>query len=405
MNIKPNVLLLAAMDTKGREASFLKDCLERAGVEVWVMDVGIRGLSPMPVKFHRESVAQAGGSLLTEVQALKQEGRALDIMAQGARNLAMQIGGDLAGVIGLGGSMGTTLATAVMRAFPVGFPKMMISTMASRDTRPFVGTKDICMLHSVSDLAGLNRITRAVLRNGANALAGMAKAVHLDKTEARPVLALSTLGTTEACAAELRRILDGRGWEVVTFHTVGAGGAAMEEMIREGQAQAVLDLSLHELADNLFGGDYDAGPERGQAGASSGLPLILVPGNVDFLVTGPVEGAVDKFPGRPYHVHNAAITCIRTSREEMRVLAETTAELANRATGPVAVVVPDKGFSAFDHPEHGSMPDETSVAIFLETMESRLKSSITVQVQPYHINDTEFASILADTLQTLWSAR
>lgn len=404
MDIKPIVLLVAAMDTKGREALFLKDCLERAAVEVWVMDFGIRGRSPTPVRITRESVAQAGGSTLAEVQTLKQEGRALDIMAQGARLLAMEVGGELSGIIGLGGSMGTTLATAVMRAFPVGFPKMMISTMASRDTRAFVGTKDICMLHSVSDLAGLNRITRAVLRNGANALAGMSKAVYLDKTETRPCVALSTLGTTEACAAELRRLLDDRGWEVVTFHTVGAGGAAMEEMIREGQVQAVLDLSLHELADHLFGGDYDAGPERGRAAVARGLPLVLVPGNVDFLVTGPLAGAVDRFPGRSYHVHNAAITCIRTSREEMCVLAETTADLANRATGPVAVVMPGKGFSAFDHPDFGPMPDEAAVGLFLETVENRLKPTVPVRVAPYHINDTEFASILAETLQDLWSA-
>ena len=406
MERSPRVLLIAAMDTKGDEARYIKDCLEEAGVEVWILDGGVLGESSSPVRFDRRQTALAGGMPLDEVRTLGHEGRAIGVMARGAATMALSAAGDIDGIIGLGGSMGTTLCTEAMRAFPVGVPKMMITTMGSRDTRPFVGTRDICLLHAVVDLAGLNHVTRRILRNGAMSMAGMVKGYAMpNQGETGPSLAFSTLGTTEVCAQRLRRLLDERGFETITFHSNGAGGQAMEEMIGEGRVQAAIDLSLHELADHLFGGDYDAGPSRGRAAGLAGLPLVLAPGNIDFLVSGPLDQAQKKFPDRASHCHNPAITCMRTSRDEMNVMARTVADLANQARGPTALVVPLKGFSAFDHPEHGPLHDPGAPAAFVEALTGLLDPGVTMRAEEVHANDPEFADVLADTLDQVWSMR
>ena len=395
-------LLVATMDTKGREALFLAECLEKQNVTVVIMDAGIRGKSPVPVDITREEVAIAAGKTLKEVQTIGHEGKSLEIMVNGAIQLAKELYGrsKISGVIGLGGSMGTTLGTGVMRMFPVGFPKMMISTMASRDTRAFVGTKDIMMLHSVCDLAGLNRITRKILSNGAMALAGMIRHQHESPTEERPLVFVSTLGTTEACVQQIREALEEQGKEVVIFHTVGAGGKAMEEMVEHEEVAALVDLSLHEMADHRFGGDYDAGPDRGNTALKQKIPTVLVPGNIDFLVTGPLIAAQKQFPERPYHVHNAAITVVRTKREEIEHLAETLAQFCNQASGPLKIMVPMQGLSAFDH-EEGPLHDPEGPKLFAATMQSGLNDGINLELLPFHINDPEFGKAVIDAVKDL----
>lgn len=405
MKRKPAALLVATMDTKGQEALFVAECLARRGVEALILDGGIRGESPAPVAFRREAVAAAGGTTLAAVRALTNEGEALQVMCRGAAALAEQAfgAGRFQGILGLGGSMGTTLGTAVMRRFPVGIPKVMVSTMASRDTRAFVGTKDILMLHSVCDLIGLNRISRRVLRNGAHALAGMLAAPAAAEPESAAPVLVSTLGTTEACMQRLRAALAAAGHEVVVFHTVGSGGRAMEEILAGEQAAGVVDLSLHEIADHLFGGDYDAGADRGLAAMRRGVPAVLAPGNVDFLVSGPLESAARRFPGRPYHVHNAAITVFRTAREEMARLAERLAAICAEARGPVEVALPMGGFSAFD--SAGSpLYDPPAREIFAARLEALRPPGLAVTRRPEHINDPAFADFLAGRLLALQPA-
>lgn len=394
--------MVATMDTKGNEARFLESCMERAGVEVLIMDPGIKGQNTYPVAVSREAVARAAGKSLEEIQGLGHEGKALACMTSGAVRCAGELfqKKKFQGIIGLGGSMGTTLGTGVMRSFPVGFPKVMISTMASRNTRSFVGTKDIMMLHSVCDLSGLNRITRAVLENGALAMAGMVRERPAGSAESKPLVAMSTLGTTEACAVHVRRALEERGNEVVIFHTVGAGGEAMEEFIREGEVDAVIDLSLHELADHRYGGDYDAGPDRGKAALERGIPTLIVPGNIDFLVTGPQQEAETRFPNRPFHVHNAAITVVRTEREELDAIAREVAGLCNMGRGPRAVIVPTGGFSAFDSPD-GPLYDPQGPPLFVKTLKGLLKDDIPLETVSCHINDPEFGNILLEKIHRL----
>jgi uncharacterized protein (UPF0261 family) len=391
------------MDTKGQEALFLESRLKEAGIAVRILDAGIKGESPVATSIGRKEVARAAGNTLTAVQNIGHEGKSLEIMTNGAIACAQDLykQGKIQGVIGLGGSMGTTLGTGVMRSFPVGFPKVMISTMASRDTRAFVGTKDILMLHAVCDLAGLNRITRKILSNGALALAGMLQLPIRDAEKSEsPLVFISTLGTTEVCAHQVRQKLESEGKEVVVFHTVGSGGKSMEEMINDEDVSAVVDLSLHEIADHLFGGDYDAGPDRGSAALKKGIPCVLVPGNIDFLVTGPLKTAQAQFPDRRYHVHNAAITVVRTKPEEMVGLAKSIATLCNRAKGPLKILVPLKGFSAFDS-QAGPLYDPDAPGLFAEKLKDGLYDHFKLKLLPLHINDFDFAGAIIDTLDEL----
>ena len=402
VDVPARVLLVATMDTKGEEALYVKGCLEEAGVRVLILDAGIRGESRVPVEVTPEEVAKAGGKTIAQVRAMGHEGKALEVMIQGAVECARALFKErkVQGIIGLGGSMGTSLGSAVMRAFPLGIPKVMISTMASRNTRPFVGTRDILMLHSVCDLAGLNSITRRILHNGAMALAGMVKGSVEGETESKSFVALSTLGTTDACAQRVRQKLEKKGKEVVVFHTVGSGGAALEEMVREEEVEAVVDLSLHEIADHLLGGEYDAGPDRGSAALQKGIPTILVPGNLDFLVAGPLVHAQKLFPKRRYHVHNPAITVVRTEGKEMVILVHALAKLCHQAKGPVAILVPLGGFSAFDV-EKGPLYDPEAPKLFGYALKRELRGKVPLQMLPHHINDPEFADAVVQALEDL----
>ncbi len=400
MDKSHRVLIVATMDTKGKETLFLKECLDAEGIQVIIMDAGILGKNPFFVDISRDVVAEAAGSTLNEVQTIGHEGKALAIMIEGAIQCAKALyeKGEIDGVIEIGGSMGTTLGTAVMRTFPIGFPKVMISTMASKNTRPFVGTKDILMLHSVCDLSGLNRITRRVIREGGLALAGMVKGIKKHPVDTAPLVVLSTLGTTETCVQLLRMDFEKNGREVITFHTVGSGGEAMDELIRDEAVESVVDVSLHELGDHLFGGDYDAGPDRGRAALEKGVPTLLVPGNTDFLVTGPLAVAEQRFPGRRLHVHNAAITVVATAPEEMKAIASRTAELCTMAKGSVSVLIPMGGFSAFDSPG-GPLESPEIRYVFRQTIRAELPEGIQCQESRHHINDPEFAGVILESME------
>jgi uncharacterized protein (UPF0261 family) len=402
MGVSAGVLLVASMDTKGQEAQYVKECLEEEGIRVLLLDWGIRGTSRGAGDVTPEEVAKAGGKPLAQVQALGHEGKALEVMITGAVACAEALfdEGRVRGVIGLGGSMGTSVGSAVMRSLPLGIPKVMISTMASRNTRPFVGTRDILMLHSVCDLSGLNSISRRILRNGSMALAGMMKGFEEVETESKPFVALSTLGTTDACAQRVRRKLEEKGKEVVVFHTVGSGGAALEEMVREEAVEAVVEISLHEIADHLLGGDYDAGPDRGSAALQKGIPTVLVPGNLDFLVTGPLANAQKLFPKRRYHVHNPSITVVRTESKEMVILVHALAKLCHQAKGPVAILVPLGGFSAFDV-ERGPLYDPEAPKLFGQALKRELRGKVPLHLLPLHINDPEFADAVVQALEDL----
>lgn len=393
----PTVLLVATMDTKGEEVSYLSRCLEESGVQVLLMDVGILGESPVQAQISAREVAETAGFSLEELRMIKNEGKALEMMIKGAteRALSLYQGGKIQGLLSLGGSMGTDMGTSIMRAFPIGFPKVMISTLASHNTRPYVGTRDIMMLNAICDLSGLNRVTERVLKNGAMAVAGMAKAYSRYEKSSKPLILLSTLGTTEVCSQSIKRALERDGREVVVFHTTGTGGKALEEMVREEKVEAVIDISLTELGNHLIGGEYDAGTTRCQSALEKGIPVIFVPGNTDFFSTGPLSFAKQRFPGRHYHVHNAAITAIRVEHHETVKIAERLAMLCNAKKGPCVIIVPLGGLSSFDQPG-GPFHDPEAPLLFLNTLKKHLHQGTELHVSPHHVNDPMF---IAEVLQ------
>jgi len=400
---KSIVLLVATLDIKGDEVQYLILNLEKADVEVLLMDVGILGESPIRAQISAREVAKAAGWSLDQLRLVGNEGKALEIMIRGAteRALSLYRTGRIQGILSLGGSMGTDMGTSIMRAFPLGFPKVMISTLASHNTRPYVGTRDIMMLNAVCDLSGLNRITERVLKNGALAVAGMAKAYAEYGKPLKPLVLLSTLGTTEPCSQGIKRALEKEGREVVVFHTTGTGGKALEEMVREEEVEAVIDISLTELGNNLIGGEFDAGPTRGQTALEKGIPVIFVPGNTDFFSTGPLSFAKQRFPGRHYHIHNAAITAIRVELNETVKIAERLAALCNAGRGPRVILVPLSGLSSFDQPD-GPFHDPKAPGLFFETLKMHLHPGTELHAFPYHVNDPTFTMEVVRIWQMLY---
>jgi len=397
MKKSPGVLLIATMDTKMDEAVYIEKCLKKEGVSVIIMDPGIRGRPSYKIGVSRGQIARAAGKTLKEVRAVGNEAKALNLMIPGAIKCAHRLykEGKIDGIISLGGTMGTSIGTGIMRSFPFGVPKVMISTMASSNTRNFVGTKDIVMLHSVCDIAGLNRVTRSVLHNGALAVAGMVKGRKMPSVKEKQAVALSTLGTTDGCAAEVRKALEKDGYEVITFHTNGTGGRAMEEMISQTDIRGVIDLSLNEVVTHLFGGDFDAGPERGKAALKKRIPTVIAPGNIDFLVAGPMSEAKKRFPGKQLHSHNAAISAACVGRKEQEILARSLADTWNRAKGPLAVYVPIKGFSSYNSKE-GPFYHPKTPQYFTAVLKKALKKEVPLHILPHHINDIESAKAIVE---------
>ncbi len=392
MTGKPKVLLIMTLDTKEAEANFLKQCLEDGGAEVFVLDPSVRRTVREDSAITPDQIAAAVGKTMPEVRALNHEAKCLAIMVEGAIKCAHDLDkrAGLSGILAAGGSLGTTLGTAVMRTFPVGLPKLMISTMASGMTRPFVDTKDIAMLHSVCDVAGLNTITRRVFQNGALAVAGMAHGYEPAKPSGKPRVALSSLGTTEKCSAAIRKSLEEKGFEVMVFHTQGTGGVAMDEAIRDQDVSIAVNLSLIEVGDFLVNGLFSGGPDRCKSALEKGIPTIFVPGNIDFMVAGPVDDAHARWPGRRYHVHNPTLTAVRAEAGEFRNVAEHMAGLIKKAKGPVVFMVPMLGFSNHDS-EQGHLHDPSLPPVFAEHIRKVLPAEVPVTTYPYHINDEAFA--------------
>jgi uncharacterized protein (UPF0261 family) len=405
MGDRPKVLMVVTLDTKATEARFVRQCLEDCGLDVCHLDPSVRETAEKGADITPDDVAAAAGKTMSEVRSLNHEAKCLEIMTRGAIHCARELHqkSGLSGIIGVGGSMGTGLATAVMRSFPFGMPKVMVSTMASGMTRPFVGTKDIMMMPSICDVAGLNAVTRRVFQNSALALAGMAHGYTASEASDKPMIALSTLGTTEKSCSEIRKSLEQNGLEVMVFHTQGVGGVAMDEIIREQEIAVAVNLSLIEIGDFLCRGLFNGGPDRCKASLEKGVPTIFVPGNIDFMVGGPLEDAKAQFPGRRYHVHNPELTAVRAEAEEFKRIAEHMAGLIRKAKGPVAFFVPLGGFSAHDS-EQGELHDLSLPPVFVEHLKKVLPDGVPVTVLPYHINDEEFAARIAEqTIQYLKS--
>jgi uncharacterized protein (UPF0261 family) len=393
MGDKPKVLMVVTLDSKAAEAQFVRNCLEDCGLDVYLLDPGVRSATEGNPEITPDQIAATMGKTMSEVRSLNHEALCLAIMTEGSIKCAQEYHQRIGfkGIIGIGGSLGTDLATAVMRSFPIGLPKVMISTMASGMTRPFVGTKDIMMMPSICDVSGLNVVSRRVFQNGARALAGMAHGYGPSVVSDKPMIALSTLGTTEKCCGMIRKSLEQSGFEVMVFHTQGIGGVAMDEAVREQDVSVAINLSLIEVGDFLSDGLFSGGADRCKASLEKGIPTIFAPGNIDFMVGGPIEEAKVQYPGRRYHIHNPQLTAVRAGAEEFRKIAEHMAGLVRDAKGPVVFFVPLLGFSAHDS-EQGHLHDLSLPPVFAEHLRKIMPQGVPINVLPYHINDERFAA-------------
>lgn len=401
----PKVLLIITQDTKAEEARFVRGAIEAAGCAVVHLDPSVRqdlgGAEIGPA-----TIAEAGGMSIDDVRALGHEGKCQAVMIAGTIVLARQAVAEagIAGVLAVGGSMGTSLAGAVMQALPYGLPKLIVSTMASGFTAPYVGLKDIAMMASVTDIAGLNSISREVFRNAANAIAGMAKGYDPGATSPRPLVLVGTLGTTETATRRIREALEADGCEVMVFHTSGTGGPTLDAIAAEREVAAVLDLSWTEMVDHLYGGLCAGGPERGLAALRRGIPVIFAPGNIDFIIGGPLDQAQAAFPGTRYHAHNAALTAVRTQPAHLAGIADHIAGLAAQATGPVRVFVPLGGFSSHDSPA-GHLHEPDMPRRFADHLAQVLPDSVPLEVIDAHFNDPAFADAIVGATRELIGQR
>ena len=397
----PPVVLLGTLDTKGVEYAFLRDRLREHGVEALVVDAGIHEPVGIEPDISRDEVAQAVGAEIAELAAAGDRGAAVTAMGAGAERIVtgLHSEGRLAGILALGGSGGSSIATRAMRALPVGVPKLIVSTVASGDTRPYVGAVDVTMMYSVVDIAGLNRVSARIMANAAGAIAGMVGAT-VPELEEKPLVGATMFGVTTPCVTRARERLEELGYEVLVFHATGSGGQSLEALVRDGFLAGVLDTTTTELADELVGGVLSAGPDRLEAAGAAGVPQVVSLGALDMVNFGPRETVPPQFEGRNLYVHNPTVTLMRTTADECAELGRTIGRKLSAATGPTALFVPLGGVSMIDvagQPFHDADADE---ALFGALRES-LADSVERHEVETDINDPAFAVAMADRLHDL----
>jgi uncharacterized protein (UPF0261 family) len=391
----PTIAILGTMDTKGIEHGFVADLIRQRGHEVVVIDVGTLGEPRLKPDITRIEIAAAAGINFAELVAKQDRGEAVTAMSRGAPILLAKLAaaGRINGVISLGGGGGTAIATAAMRALPVGFPKLMVSTLASGNVAPYVGVKDIVMFPSVVDVAGLNRISRQLLTRAAGAICGMVEMPAPVATD-KPIIVASQFGNTTACIEHARRILEAAGYEVIVFAATGTGGRTMESLIETGLVAGVLDVTTTEWADELVGGVLNAGPTRLEAAARAGVPAVVSTGCLDMVNFGSPESVPAKFAGRKFYQHNPQVTLMRTTPEECAKLGSILAHKLNGSTGPVTVLLPLRGGSVISAPG-GPFHDPVADAALYTAIKSNLRPDIAVKELDCAVNDAEFAEACA----------
>ncbi|HLH73792.1 MAG TPA: Tm-1-like ATP-binding domain-containing protein [Chloroflexota bacterium] len=392
------IAIIAALDTKGEEARLIRDYVAGQGLRPLVIDTGVLGEPSIPSDVSRAEVAKAGDTELSELVRTRDKARAMEVMTRGAGQVAARLYAEkrLDGIVGLGGSAGTAIATSAMRALPVGVPKLCVSTVAAGDTRPYVGTKDVTMMYSVVDVAGINRLSARILTNAAGAIVGMV-AAEPPRLAERPLVAASMFGNTTPCVDRARKTLEEAGYEVLVFHATGAGGQTMESLIIDGFIAGVFDVTTTEWADELAGGVFSAGPHRLEAAAKAGVPSVIAPGCLDMVNFWGPETVPEKYRGRNLYKWNPNVTLMRTTPEENAQLGRIIAEKANLSTGPVAVLIPLKGVSQLDSPGGAYWWPEADRALF-DAIKQNLRKDIPLIELDYNINDPEFADHTASVL-------
>jgi uncharacterized protein (UPF0261 family) len=394
----PVIAVLGTLDTKGEEHAFVAELIRRRGHEALLIDVGV--LQPPRVKpdITRQMVAAAANLDLDTVVQRRDRGEAVAAMAKAAPLVLAKLMADksIDGVISLGGTGGTAIATAAMRALPIGFPKVMVSTLAGGNTAPYVGVKDIVMFPSIVDVAGINRISREVFARATGAICGMVE-FQIPAGAAKPVIVASMFGNTTECVQMAKQAVEQAGYEVLVFHATGTGGRTMESLIEAGMVTGVLDITTTEWADELVGGVLNAGPTRLEAAARGGVPAIITPGCLDMVNFGPPETVPARFQGRNFYQHNPQVTLMRTTPDECTQLGRILAEKINLSTGPVTVLIPLCAVSVISAPGQKFNDPAADRALF-QALKSKLRPDIKVIEMDCVINDPAFAAACAKAL-------
>ena len=397
------IAVLGTLDSKGEEHAFVAGLIAARGHKPLLIDVGTGGPATIQADITREQVAAAAGIDLAALLARKDRGECVVAMTKAAPALVAKLAaeGRIHGIISLGGGGGTAIGTAAMRALPLGFPKLMVSTLAAGNVAPYLGTKDITMMPSIADVAGLNRLSRVIFTRAAGAICGMVESEPVIDS-ARPLVVASMFGNTTACVTEAKKVLEAAGYEVLVFAATGAGGRIMESVIESGIVSGVLDLTTTEWADELVGGVLNAGPERMDAAAKAQVPVVVGPGCLDMVNFGEHASVPARFKGRNFYIHNPQVTLMRTTVAECAELGRIVAAKANAYTAGAVIMLPTKAISVISaegKPFHDAAADQ---ALF-----SALKQHARVPVREFaeEINSPAFAQACAQQLIELMQAK
>ena len=400
------VVLLGTLDTKGAEYEYLRERVRAAGCDVILVDAGVMA-APPAADISSDEVARAGGADRAALAAAADRGPAVAAMTRGAVAVVQRLHGEgrLDAIVGLGGSGGSAIISAAMQALPVGVPKLLVSTMASGDTRPYIGTADIAMMYSVVDIAGINEISERILSNAAAAAAGMALAAaeFVPAGGAKPLVGATMFGVTTPCVTVARELLEERGYEVLVFHATGAGGRSMEALMKGGFITASLDITTTELADELVGGVLSAGPDRLEMASALGIPQVVSVGALDMVNFGPLDTVPAQFKDRNLYVHNPTVTLMRTTEGECAELGRIIARKLNAAKGPLTVFIPLRGVSMIDVPGKPFHEPDADAALFRE-LKGGLRPDVEVVEMDTDINDPAFARAMAERLDAHYRA-
>jgi uncharacterized protein (UPF0261 family) len=401
--VSKTILMIGAFDVKAKEYALVRTLIEAHGCSVLTMNIGVLGATDrFPIDVDHDQVARAGGSDIGRLQKERDRGKAMQVMSQGAAVLTRRIYAErrFDGVFGMGGGGGSSVIGAAMQTLPIGVPKVLLSTVAGGDTSAYVGIKDVTMIPSIVDIAGINPISQKVFRQAAGAICGMVAMDYESSRVSKPIIAATMFGNTTVCVDRCRQALSDAGYQVLVFHCTGAGGRTMEGLIEEGYVEAVLDITTTEWADEVCGGIYSAGNQRLSAPGQAGIPHLIVPGCVDMANFGPKGTIPEKYKDRLLYPWNPANTLMRTNVAENRQMGEVFARKANAARGPVAFLVPLRGVSILDG-DGQPFCDRKADAALVHAIKENLNEGIRVTEMDNNVNDPEFADKAVEMLLDL----
>ncbi|PWH04929.1 hypothetical protein DEO23_15775 [Brachybacterium endophyticum] len=397
MTPRPVVALVGSLDTKAAEYGAMRARFKATGVRPLLIDVGVLGKPGIVPDVSRESVARTAGATIAELASSRDRNMAVQAMADGASQLVADLVRTerVAGVLMVGGSNAGYVMARLVESLPIGLPKMLVSTIAAGDTRPYVAARDLTMMYPVVDIEGLNTVSSGMLARAVDAIAGMVNGAPVATNHAhRRRVALTMFGITTRCVSAVRAHVEAEGWEALVFHATGVGGAGMEAMIGDGAIDAIIDVTTTELADELVGGVCSAGADRLTAAGRRGIGQVMSPGALDVVNFGPINTVPEHLIGRQFMAHNPNVTLMRTSPTENEELARTMADHANASQGAVSIEVPARGLSQISGPG-GPFHDPAADAAFIDTLRAELGEPTRLHVHDLTIEDSRFAELLA----------